>query len=866
MPKNSIKNIKLFWDGIYKTALPIYYIGLLLSNVGWDSYYRKQPQLVCVDLNNNNRQKSQLSFVEILMLKLSTMEKETDVNACFPCEPTVYIVRDAVYRSCEEFIYVAGCSNFKTCVHLCSEEFKDRSKDAYLHLLLSSAVEQGETSRSKTIPFKNLLAANFVVNHLPDSSFYRVLESTSNNLLKYQEFLEFCCYLLNRNNFHCAFALSLSNQIDPILLEKKRKQAVYFLRNQLNHKSPKNNQELEVLNECTKLIGSAELNKMTNNQRNVINLKSVRVFCFPNEQNIKDDGSVVNSAKDPPGQRSFYIPPGDSAMESYRLSTFMKYPQDTPVNPRHLATAGLYFTGYKDRVKCFCCGLATEQWQFGDDEKSPRWHRSNCEFIQGHDCGNIPIGSWGWIRPDNTARAQPPQPQQHNNIVAGKATSLQGSFSPPLGIPMQTATVVQQRRTPTFQRIELATISSVYHEQVLRSLDLKKEGERMKSFENWPTQNRTVNPSDLARSGFFYLGNLDRVQCFSCGGVLRNWNYGDNITAEHRRHFPHCRMTQGTESNNVPSSSPPEASNAPRRNIQEPPDPSESEQRELEMMFPCQHPVNSHMRHLDSRIVTFDSRWPKNKTQATIQQIAKAGFFYLGERDRVKCWYCNGGLQNWDPDDEPWTEHAKWFPTCEFLIRSKGPDFVHHMVSLYPNLPRPILQTAQGANGSQSSGTSSAPIIIDPQVEKRKLREKLNLEMDRDIVKCVNDMGFELKHIRLCVKRKLEKENIGFSSAQQLIDEILKLNLDEEEEEELDLETDPKEPAAMETEDLTMSMQDRLLELQNERKCKICVDKLSDIVFVPCGHLCVCQACKSKVTRCPICKSKVEKSIRTYMS
>jgi len=36
---------------------------------------------------------------------------------------------------------------------------------------------------------------------------------------------------------------------------------------------------------------------------------------------------------------------------------------------------------------------------------------------------------------------------------------------------------------------------------------------------------------------------------------------------------------------------------------------------------------------------------------------------YLGERDRVKCWYCNGGLQNWDPDDEPWTEHAKWFPT-----------------------------------------------------------------------------------------------------------------------------------------------------------------------------------------------------------
>ena len=33
-----------------------------------------------------------------------------------------------------------------------------------------------------------------------------------------------------------------------------------------------------------------------------------------------------------------------------------------------------------------------------------------------------------------------------------------------------------------------------------------------------------------------------------------------------------------------------------------------------------------------------------------------------GDRDRAKCWYCNGGLQNWEANDEPFTEHAKWFP------------------------------------------------------------------------------------------------------------------------------------------------------------------------------------------------------------
>ena len=62
-----------------------------------------------------------------------------------------------------------------------------------------------------------------------------------------------------------------------------------------------------------------------------------------------------------------------------------------------------------------------------------------------------------------------------------------------------------------------------------------------RSFGSWPKNNQTVHQVDLARHGFFYLGNLDRVQCFSCGGVLRNWNYGDSVEREHRKHFPHCR-------------------------------------------------------------------------------------------------------------------------------------------------------------------------------------------------------------------------------------------------------------------------------------------------------------------------------------
>ena len=94
-------------------------------------------------------------------------------------------------------------------------------------------------------------------------------------------------------------------------------------------------------------------------------------------------------ARDPPGQRCIYIPPGNNNEESYRLSTFLKYPSNTPVNPRLLAASGFYFTGFKDRVKCFCCGMCVENWQQGDDVTASRWHRHDCKMMLSQDSGNV---------------------------------------------------------------------------------------------------------------------------------------------------------------------------------------------------------------------------------------------------------------------------------------------------------------------------------------------------------------------------------------------------------------------------------------------------------------------------------------------
>jgi hypothetical protein len=35
---------------------------------------------------------------------------------------------------------------------------------------------------------------------------------------------------------------------------------------------------------------------------------------------------------------------------------------------------------------------------------------------------------------------------------------------------------------------------------------------------------------------------------------------------------------------------------------------------------------------------------------------------FLGLSDQVKCFYCDGGLRNWQPEDDPWVEHARYPP------------------------------------------------------------------------------------------------------------------------------------------------------------------------------------------------------------
>lgn len=37
------------------------------------------------------------------------------------------------------------------------------------------------------------------------------------------------------------------------------------------------------------------------------------------------------------------------------------------------------------------------------------------------------------------------------------------------------------------------------------------------------------------------------------------------------------------------------------------------------------------------------------------------------------------GLRNWDPEDEPWVEHARWMPQCPFAVANTSMEFIERV-------------------------------------------------------------------------------------------------------------------------------------------------------------------------------------------
>uniref|UniRef100_A0A672Y8U3 Baculoviral IAP repeat-containing protein 5.1-like n=1 Tax=Sphaeramia orbicularis TaxID=375764 RepID=A0A672Y8U3_9TELE len=86
--------------------------------------------------------------------------------------------------------------------------------------------------------------------------------------------------------------------------------------------------------------------------------------------------------------------------------------------------------------------------------------------------------------------------------------------------------------------------------------------------------------------------------------------------------------------------------------------------------------------------------WPfREDSNCTPEKMVKAGFVHSPSEnapDVACCFFCLIELEGWEPDDDPWSEHAKRSPTCGFLTMKK--DFTELTVAEYYNLEKDRLK------------------------------------------------------------------------------------------------------------------------------------------------------------------------------
>ncbi|XP_068813875.1 E3 ubiquitin-protein ligase XIAP isoform X2 [Struthio camelus] len=465
------------------------------------------------------------------------------------------------------------------------------------------------------------------------------------------------------------------------------------------------------------------------------------------------------------------------AQEHYRLATFVKFPFDCPVSASALARAGFVYTGEGDKVKCFSCHATIEGWEYGDSAFEKHKNLSpNCKFIT-----------------ESTFLENNIHPIVQNCQGRTENCSSDSTISYALD---DSSNVEADYLLRTRQVVDMS--DTLYP----KNPAMCSEEARLKSFHNWPLYG-LLTPKELANAGLYYTGVSDQVECFCCGGKLKNWEPSDRAWSEHKRHFPKCFFVLGRDVGNVPN----EAVCAELNDVQ--------------------YPRNPSMAEYERRIQTFLTwRYPVNK-----EQLAKAGFYSIGNGDHVACFYCGGGLQEWKENEDPWDQHAKWFPGCRFLRQEKGQEFINN-VHLRDGCSDPTIEAAE--------------LTVLPKDD--------NLLQNRLVQNAVH-MGFSLSEIKNIMEKKVQVSGENYMSVEDLVADLIsaqKENKKEEESNESPVEKD-------------LSTEEKLRRLQEEKLCKICMAKDISVVLIPCGHLVACKECAEAVDKCPLCCTNIIKRQKIFM-
>lgn len=279
------------------------------------------------------------------------------------------------------------------------------------------------------------------------------------------------------------------------------------------------------------------------------------------------------------------------------------------------------------------------------------------------------------------------------------------------------------------------------------------------------------------------------------------------------------------------------------------------------------------LREEDRRASFYDNSWRNDYVHA--DDLAIVGFFYYKRPDVVKCIFCGIAIRDFEEDDTALGEHIKWSPNCPLILQRSTlnvPIDEGLLIRILPPISYDTCGYTKIRRRSRIEGEIKYPDfkLLSQRMKsfetwpvgiKQRPQELAEAGFfysgQSDLVMCFACGIYLCKWEptdNVWIEHKLHAPTqCNFLKHNH---ETMKLNEKIYE----DLKKLPKTDV-QETE----STESTSTEIQFESLCKICLERKSTILFLPCKHVAVCGQCVFGIDKdCPICRTPIDEKINLF--
>ncbi|XP_076466230.1 uncharacterized protein LOC143297694 [Babylonia areolata] len=523
----------------------------------------------------------------------------------------------------------------------------------------------------------------------------------------------------------------------------------------------------------------------------------------------------------------------------YRLATLAAVPSTVPVSRVRLAEAGFYSRGQRDEVICYSCGGRHSGWRHDDDPMQVHRRLSpHCQHVVEKDQeaaalagSSTTAAAAGAPRPPPPP---PPPPQQHQQETSQSQTGAQsfghestssqqaegdrGVLQQPGCVPRMSSGGPQGPGSIPQESGSIPQESSGRPEE---SGSVPQESGSVPQESGSSPQERGGVPQQLLAQPH---SPSSQTSPSSTGASITTSTTSTSTTS----------TTTAVRSSTVALPAPSTAASAgAAQPSQRPPLFPQSRLDLGQVVYPgyCD---------LDRRRQTFTDGWDEDEAPALLLVIM-SGFLYAGYDDCVTCFFCGVRLRNWLATDDPDKEHLRCSPGCGFLRASRGEDFVNDMLRRIGQVRLreiPLIRPHQSLQQVSPPPTATAARALAAAAATTTATTTTSSESSTSTVPLGNSSS--------------SSQGTSNRSEQR---------------------GDAAVPAAVPVVVQGANPQGRLAQLQegNQRlrqnlQCRVCRERRRDILFMPCGHLVVCNICAPSVRACIHCGANIMATARVYMN